>query len=149
MTHSFKVKIKEKNDKWRKKIEYKRQLGSKDGLGNNTKERERKKLTVPSCFRLFFAVSVAFFFSWWPQEQKGSLRKIRLTLHRTGLFSKWICGSFSLTKLWYQLKSHFLILHDQADNCQLMNYLYLYSNLARKSFSSGNTDGLIQTFCES
>ena len=57
------------------------------------KKERKKKLTV-SCFRFFFAigVSVAFLFSWGPQEWKGSkhskLQGFRLTLQRTGLFSK-------------------------------------------------------------
>lgn len=46
-----------------------------------------------------------------------------------------------------QLKSHFFILHDHTDNCQLMNYLYktlqiFIATLKRKSFNSDNTDGL-------
>lgn len=145
MKHSLKVKIKEKMTNKEKNRIQKTTRFSGWTWQQYKKERKTKANCELSSILLWcFSFS---FFTWWPQEQKGSLRRITLTLHRTGLFSKWICGSFSLTKLWYQLKSHFLILHDQADNCQLMNYLYLYSNLARKSFSSGNTDGLIQTFC--
>lgn len=136
----------------KKKIEYKRQLAPQGSLGNKTRREKEKANCELFLIFLWCFSGVSFSLRATRKERikrfKTAKNQTYFTKNRTVFQMNLQLLLVSLHEIMRcQLKSHFFILHDHTDNCQLMNYLYkrlqiFIATLKRKSFNSDNTDGL-------